>query len=621
MSNKTFHIGISMAGAVSAGAYTAGVMDYLLEALGNWQKAKELQEQGKLTGVPKHNVSIDVLSGASAGGMTAILTSALIQSDFEHINTEDIINNSEKLSKNPLYHSWVNLTEEDGNDMMNQMLSTDDIENNPNNEIRSLFNSNFIEEIAKRHINIIKDEKAERPYFADDFEVVTTLTNLRGIPFEIEFNNPSYNRVHRMTRHFDVMHFKHSPEGKEDKGKIPFNFIKAGLNKELLKQAALATGAFPLGLEPRKIQRLGKYIIDNKYLNLSQKKILTIEENKIYTSLNIDGGTINNDPFELTLKMLDDRLGTEERKKHVSEFNSTVLMIDPFPNYNKLPVEEDKYCFSKAFKYIISDIISAMIGELRMKEDALKSAIDKDDFSRFLIIPAREDANIKKENHIACGSLGGFGGFFSKKFRQHDFILGRKNCQKFIQNYFVVPKDAENGIINFGYEGINVEEYKGVDENFSKEYFPIIPDIKINYDEGTGKYSIEKRREDIEKFVYPQINSKNLIGIEGKMSKRIKLIIKNIEKGEKLKEKKNNDIIKKIRKPKDVNFIRKWLKEQLINVGIKKGGKILSNAFVNLIIEDMYDNCLLEDENVAKIKDGNTVRNECSPEDNRTCAN
>ena len=43
MSNKKFHIGISMAGAISAGAYTAGVMDYLLESLENWQKAKEIQ--------------------------------------------------------------------------------------------------------------------------------------------------------------------------------------------------------------------------------------------------------------------------------------------------------------------------------------------------------------------------------------------------------------------------------------------------------------------------------------------------------------------------------------------------------------------------------------------------
>ena len=33
MEDKTFHLGLCLAGAVSAGAYTAGVVDYLFEAL------------------------------------------------------------------------------------------------------------------------------------------------------------------------------------------------------------------------------------------------------------------------------------------------------------------------------------------------------------------------------------------------------------------------------------------------------------------------------------------------------------------------------------------------------------------------------------------------------------
>lgn len=36
-----FKICIAMAGAVSAGAYTAGVMDYLTEALSLWQAKKK----------------------------------------------------------------------------------------------------------------------------------------------------------------------------------------------------------------------------------------------------------------------------------------------------------------------------------------------------------------------------------------------------------------------------------------------------------------------------------------------------------------------------------------------------------------------------------------------------
>ena len=71
---KVFKIGIAMAGAVSAGAYTAGVMDYLLETLSKWENAKEKNRQvGKDhpeydPSVPDHDVIIEVVGGASAGG-------------------------------------------------------------------------------------------------------------------------------------------------------------------------------------------------------------------------------------------------------------------------------------------------------------------------------------------------------------------------------------------------------------------------------------------------------------------------------------------------------------------------------------------------------------------------
>ena len=40
--SHTFHLGIAMAGAVSAGAYTAGVLDYLFETLERWEKEKQM---------------------------------------------------------------------------------------------------------------------------------------------------------------------------------------------------------------------------------------------------------------------------------------------------------------------------------------------------------------------------------------------------------------------------------------------------------------------------------------------------------------------------------------------------------------------------------------------------
>jgi len=54
MEEKNFHLGLCLAGAVSAGAYTAGVIDYLIEALDKWQKRKN----ENLPDTPSHNVVI-----------------------------------------------------------------------------------------------------------------------------------------------------------------------------------------------------------------------------------------------------------------------------------------------------------------------------------------------------------------------------------------------------------------------------------------------------------------------------------------------------------------------------------------------------------------------------------
>ena len=67
--NKTFELGLTMAGAVSAGAYTAGVLDFLFQALDEWYEAKARTPEK----VPSHDVVIRVISGASAGGICGAL--------------------------------------------------------------------------------------------------------------------------------------------------------------------------------------------------------------------------------------------------------------------------------------------------------------------------------------------------------------------------------------------------------------------------------------------------------------------------------------------------------------------------------------------------------------------
>src|SRR4051812_39842179 len=62
-----FEIGLCMAGAISGGAYMAGVIDYLIEALDAFT-AEQDRRRGT-TEAPLHLVQLPLFGGASAGGM------------------------------------------------------------------------------------------------------------------------------------------------------------------------------------------------------------------------------------------------------------------------------------------------------------------------------------------------------------------------------------------------------------------------------------------------------------------------------------------------------------------------------------------------------------------------
>ncbi len=56
---RTFELGLVFAGTVSAGAYSAGALDFLLQAL------QELQNHRQDQGAPTHKVVIKAASGCA----------------------------------------------------------------------------------------------------------------------------------------------------------------------------------------------------------------------------------------------------------------------------------------------------------------------------------------------------------------------------------------------------------------------------------------------------------------------------------------------------------------------------------------------------------------------------
>jgi hypothetical protein len=602
----TFRIGISMAGAVSAGAYTAGVMDYLIEALENWQKAKELQ----IPGVPMHNVVIEVLSGSSAGGMTAVITTAAIQKCFPPVGQHNYQTKAGR--ENPLFDSWVNQTEDSGSDMMSQLLDNADILNspeiNPYKEVRSIFNSLFIEKIASRILaTTVKDPSVTRPYFASDLELFTTITNLRGFNYELEFITEAGRREDRMTMHWDLIHLQLNPSGtyRED-GKIPFHFETAeGLNKNLLVDAAIATGAFPAGLAPRVVVRDPKYINDNPLLKITHGKEYLVNPLADYSAVCIDGGVINNEPYDLTDKVLTNRALEKTRylnekretlqtqnETTASTFGTTILMIDPFPNFGEKT--SNNYFDLQALKITAFQLFGAMRQQLMVKSDLLERALDENDYSRFMIAPIRSSKSVRQKNSLACGSVNGFGGFFSRKFRVHDYMLGRRNCQRFLQEYFCVPAEAGNPVIETGYSHLKVEDLQLL-RSSDRKSLPIIPDIRFSPER---TFLVRPAVED--EFEYPSIGLKYLMQLEKKVKNRLRIVLDNLTNSDDPDSGvlPVNSSVQRIRRKSwfrriFICPIGNFASDRLVSILKNTGKDLVARKFIDAVIADMDEKGLL----------------------------
>jgi hypothetical protein len=117
---------------------------------------------------------------------------------------------------------------------------------------------------------------------------------------------------------------------------------------------------------------------------------------------------------------------------------------------------------------VIPRLLSAVLTQARFKPEELALALDKDVYSRFLIAPSPR---------IASGSLGGFGGFLSRRFREHDFMLGRRNCQKFLKTQLVLR--ANNPL----FDDWGDLKRDGTYQADTSEYLPVIPCVRSAKDE------------------------------------------------------------------------------------------------------------------------------------------
>lgn len=530
MDNKKFKISITMAGAVSAGAFTGGVMDYLLETLELWERAKQ---QNRALGVghpdynfsiPMHEVEIDVISGASAGGITGSLAMLnMVDGGHRYVNKDNPFGKD-----NRFYQSWVEMGDDASTNTFEKMLSTEDLVKGETPE--ALLNSKPIDAIAENALKI-QSIQPYPSYVSDSLDLILTTTNLRGINFKIDFGgNDKSGSV--ITSHAGFFRYKlangRHPTGIPD-GDDLYYVLDLANDRDMayLKDATLSTAAFPIGLRSREVAISQKYVERYpKYLFGKRTGIYPlIRENTVYKFNSIDGGLINNEPFAIALKVM-----REKNEKEVMERDRyAVIMIDPFPNKDNDVEEENP---KRDIVSVAKGMFKALRNQVMFNQDGILEALELNDRTKFLIEPVRkamvQGTMARAKNDLASAPFSGFAGFIDKSFRQHDYHLGRQNCQTFLRYYFGVPEKDIQGRLNAQPHDRAFERFYFNESQFdaaSKKLYPIIPDMRLlkataNLAD-TEAFGIDAK---LEYPVYPSISQSEL------ERKYRKLILKRVEK-------------------------------------------------------------------------------------------
>lgn len=441
MSNQCFELGLVGAGAVSAGAYTGGVIDFMVFALDQWYEAKALGSDK----APAHDVRISAFAGSSAGGITAALATGYLASDQPSIANPDEA--TVFRGQNKLFDSWVDRID------ISYMLGTRDLPDNKT-PVVSILDSTVLTEIAASGLDVTPRSQP-RAFVAESFHLLFTVTNLRGVPYEIKLAG-QHAHGHSMSLHADYVHFRFSNTLYDCPADCyPMTWADLGEAhpyKERIANTALASGAFPVGLAPRTLQHVIPECGANDCYSTRLWPVPTPESTEPHQCVSlrpipatwgklmgdydyryqcVDGGVMDNEPLELARRILAGPRGCNPREGEKAD--KAMILIDPFPGESHFDPE-----YSEAPDVLKSAVMvfTALKNQARFKPDELMLAAHDEVYSRFMIAPSRRGS----AHPIACGALGGFGGFLKRDFRAHDYFLGRRNAQKFLRDHLVLPE-------------------------------------------------------------------------------------------------------------------------------------------------------------------------------------
>jgi len=269
-------LAITVAGAVSLGSYEAGVLYEVVTAIGAHNDHPATKAK------PEESIEIDVLTGASAGGMTATIAAQKLL--FEADSLTQPYNNS-------FYRPWVKDISLDG------LLALQQGED----ATHSILSSELVEDISRKHLTLrytshVAPVQKKHPAAAKKIYLGLALSNLNGVDYK---RSISPTGDFRYTRYQDELTKLLDSDKSADDSLAVW---------EILRNAAVACGAFPFAFRTKDLARNESEYADEFLIPFaSEVRAFT------YT----DGGTFQNEPLGLAKNLVDEidpgHLDTENR--------------------------------------------------------------------------------------------------------------------------------------------------------------------------------------------------------------------------------------------------------------------------------------------------------------------
>ncbi len=262
-----YKLAIAISGAVSLGSYEAGVVFEVVRAIA--------QHNQRHASAPEKQILIDVLTGASAGGMTVALLAQKLLYEKEAL---------EGPIENCLYQAWVKEVDIKG-------LLNDEYGDDPR---RSIFSSNFVATIARKLILQRYDAPSphlrnRHPAAADSIRLGLAIANLNGVDYSV----PTFKNIEldEKTGEFIQTRFQDS---------FTCSVTEKTDNEAFWQQillAACACGAFPFAFTPRVMSRTYKDV------DYSSKGVRLFAETEGIFSFT-DGGIFDNYPLGMAKNLV-----------------------------------------------------------------------------------------------------------------------------------------------------------------------------------------------------------------------------------------------------------------------------------------------------------------------------